>query len=164
MTLTDWPATVNVPVRCDVVGLAPAVKATVPFPLPLAPLVIEIHATEDEADQPQPVGAVTENVLDPPDDPIDRLAGVTLKVQENPDWVTLTDCPAMLSEPLRCDVDEFEPTENVTVPFPLPPAPLVIEIHDVGDVADQAQPTGAVTANVLEPPEDAIERLVGLTL
>jgi hypothetical protein len=66
-------------------------------------------------------------VLDPPDDPIHRLAGVTLKVQENPDWVTLTDCPAMLSEPLRWDADEFEPTEKVTVPFPLPPAPLVIE-------------------------------------
>jgi hypothetical protein len=31
---------VNVPLRCDAFGLAVALKLTVPFPLPLAPLVI----------------------------------------------------------------------------------------------------------------------------
>jgi hypothetical protein len=57
----------------------------------------------------------------------------------------------------------FDATENVTVPLPLPVPALAIVIHDADDVADHAQPTGAVTANVLEPADDPIERLVGLT-
>jgi hypothetical protein len=38
---------------------------------------------------------------------------------------------------------------------------MVIQVAD--DAADHAQPTGAVTANVLEPADDPSERLVGVT-
>jgi hypothetical protein len=38
-TVNVWPAIVIVPVRTLVFGLAVALKATVPAPLPLAPLV-----------------------------------------------------------------------------------------------------------------------------
>ena len=63
-TVNVWPAIVIVPVRVLVFGLAVALKATVPAPVPLAPLVTvsqdvalltPVHA--------HPVGAVT--VVDP---------------------------------------------------------------------------------------------------
>jgi hypothetical protein len=77
--------------------------------------------------------------------------------------VTLTDCPAIVNEPLRCDVVEFDPTEKFTVPFPSPLEPFVIEIHVVAVAAVHGQPSGAVTANVLEAADDPSDRLVGVT-
>ena len=62
-----WPPVVIVPVRVLVFGLDDALKATVPFPLPLAPLVsvnqpvsllTPVHA--------HPVGAVTAVDPEPP--------------------------------------------------------------------------------------------------
>ena len=43
VTLNVWPAMVSVPVRALVFGLDVALNATVPFPLPLAPLVTVNH-------------------------------------------------------------------------------------------------------------------------
>ena len=43
VTLNACPAIVNVPLRCDELALAAALNATVPFPLPLAPLVTVNH-------------------------------------------------------------------------------------------------------------------------
>ena len=43
VTLNVWPPIVIVPVRALVVGLADALNATVPVPLPLAPLVTVNH-------------------------------------------------------------------------------------------------------------------------
>ena len=69
------PAIVIVALRLAVVPFAATVNATVPLPLPLAPLVIAIHDAVSEAVHPHPAGAVTENVLAAPDAPIDRLDG-----------------------------------------------------------------------------------------
>ena len=64
VTVNVWPATVSVPVRALVFELADALNATVPGPLPLAPLVTVNHdvllLTPVQA---HPAGAVT--VVDP---------------------------------------------------------------------------------------------------
>jgi hypothetical protein len=75
--VTVRPAIVSDPVRCAVVGFAAALNVTVPLPAPLPPFAIAIHDVDDVADQPQPTGAVTEKVLDPAVDPIDRAEGLT---------------------------------------------------------------------------------------
>jgi hypothetical protein len=78
VTLTAWPATVSAALRCDPLGFAAALNETVPLPFPLLPLVIDSHADVVDADQAQPAGAVTENVLEPPAETIERLVGLTL--------------------------------------------------------------------------------------
>jgi hypothetical protein len=53
---------------------------------------------------------------------------------------------------------------NVTTPLPLPDAPPVTVSHDVSLLtAVQAQPLGAVTLVVFEPPAAVIARLVGVS-
>ena len=55
-----WPAIVSVPLRGDVLGLADALKPTLPLPLPLAPLVTVSHPVLLLTPvQAHPVGAVT---------------------------------------------------------------------------------------------------------
>ena len=77
VTENVWPAIVSEPLRCVAFGFAAALNATVPGPLPLAPLVTvsqvvslltPVHA--------QPVGAVT--AVDPvaPVAATDWLAGL----------------------------------------------------------------------------------------
>jgi hypothetical protein len=69
-TVNVFPATVSVPER-DGPLVDATVKATLPFPLPLPLDVIEIQDTLLFALQPQPDGAVTETVPEPPDEAID---------------------------------------------------------------------------------------------
>ena len=57
-TVTVWFATVNVPVRAAPVFTA-ALIDTLPFPLPLAPAVIDNHDTLLVAVHAQPVPVVT---------------------------------------------------------------------------------------------------------
>ena len=59
VTVNVWPATVSVPLRGDVFGLADALKPTLPLPLPLAPLVTVSHPVLLTPVQVHPVGAVT---------------------------------------------------------------------------------------------------------
>jgi hypothetical protein len=65
---------VSVPVRAAPV-LAAAVNATVPLPLPDAPLEIVIHAAFDVAIQAQPLFAVTPTLPLPPLASTDWLVG-----------------------------------------------------------------------------------------
>jgi hypothetical protein len=76
-TVTVWFATVNVPVRAAPVFAAVLID-TVPFPLPLAPAVIDNHDTLLVAvhAQPAPVVTVTEPV-GPPPATADRVVGFT---------------------------------------------------------------------------------------
>lgn len=77
VTLTACPAMLRVPVRAGPV-LAAAVKPTVPFPLPLAPLVIVIQPDPLSAVQAQLDVVATENVELPPATGTERVVGVTL--------------------------------------------------------------------------------------
>jgi hypothetical protein len=144
--------------------LATTVKVTVPFPLPDPPDAMLIQELSSDADHAHPVGDATVNETEPPARATDCAAGETEYVHGIPDWTTLTDCPAIVSEPVRWDELEFAATVNVRVPLPAPLAPFVIEIQDEDDEADHEQAEGAVTAKVLDPPESGNERLAGVTL
>jgi hypothetical protein len=65
-TETERPAMVNVPVRTALVGFEETVTLTVPPPLPLPPLVIDIHPLSDVAVHVQWLAAVTVTEFDPP--------------------------------------------------------------------------------------------------
>ena len=65
VTVTVWPATVRVPIRCEGDVFAVALKVTVPLPEPLAPPLMVSHAALLVAVQAQPLAAVTA-VLDDP--------------------------------------------------------------------------------------------------
>jgi hypothetical protein len=63
---------VNVPVRTVSVGFEETVTLTVPPPLPLAPLVMDIQPLSDVAVHVQWLAAVTVTEFDPPDAPKDK--------------------------------------------------------------------------------------------
>jgi hypothetical protein len=68
----------------------------------------------------------------------------------------------MVSVPLRCDPFGFPVALKLTVPLPLPLAPLVIVSHEVALLtAVHAQPPAAVTAVEPVAPPNAMEALVG---
>jgi len=78
LTVNVRPPIVIVPLRAVVFGFADALNATVPLPLPLAPLVTVSHdvllLTPVQA---QPLGAVTLVDPVPPPAATDRLVGET---------------------------------------------------------------------------------------
>ena len=84
MTVTVWPATVSVPLRWAVDVLAVAPNATVPFPDPLAPLLIVSQAALLTAVQLQPVGALTAVEEEPAAGPNVAEVGDTPKVHAAP--------------------------------------------------------------------------------
>ena len=90
VTVTVWPATVSVPVRGEVAVLAAMAKATVPFPLPLAPDVIVSQESLLVAVQVQPVVVVTLALLDPAVAAGLNDVGETVYVQATPACVTVT--------------------------------------------------------------------------
>ena len=95
VTVNVWPATVNVPLRGDVFGLADALKPTLPLPLPVAPLVTVSHPVLLLTPvQAQPAGAVT--FVEPVALPaaIDWLEGEMEYVHGAPACVTLNVCAA----------------------------------------------------------------------
>jgi len=71
-TATACPAIVTVPVRSLVDALAVTDTWTLPFPRPLPPLTIDIHARSDVALHAQPSAVVTAIDVDPPDAGKDR--------------------------------------------------------------------------------------------
>jgi hypothetical protein len=145
LTVNVRPAIVAVPVRAVVAVLAATDIATVPFPEPLAPLVIVSQDAPLVAVQAQPARLVTDTLAAWP--PASALVdvGVIEYVQAAAAWFTLKVCPAMLSVPVREVVAVFALAEKLTVPLPLPEAPAVIVSHDAPLVAVHAQPTAALT-------------------
>ena len=86
------------------VVLAGALKVTVAFPVPLAPPVIVIHAALLLAVQAQllpPPVTITSVFELPPTAAIGRVVGERPNVQDEPDWVTVTVCPATVRVPVR---------------------------------------------------------------
>jgi hypothetical protein len=80
---------VIVPVRDEVEVLAATVNATVPLPLPDAPLVTVIQAALLVAVQAQPLVVVTATVELSPAAGEFRLTGAIENVQAAPAWVTV---------------------------------------------------------------------------
>ena len=140
-----FPAIVSVPDRAAPFVEA-TLKATVPFPLPLPPDVIEIHDTLLFALQPQPDGAVTATDPEPPDEATDCESGEIANAHPLP-CETVTVCPAMVSVPERAGPSAAA-TLRVTVPAPLPPLPEAIVIHDALLEALQPQPLLVFTFTV----------------
>jgi hypothetical protein len=77
VTVTDWPATVSVPVRLADVVLLVAVNATEPAPIPPEPTPGVSQAAPLDTDQAQPVPAVTPTLNEPPLADIDCVSGDT---------------------------------------------------------------------------------------
>jgi hypothetical protein len=87
-TVKVCPATVIVPVRALPV-FAAAVKATVPLPVPLWPLVNVIHDALDVAVHAQPPFAVTDTLPEPPVAGTDCDVGEIEYVHDNAASVTV---------------------------------------------------------------------------
>jgi hypothetical protein len=125
-TVKVRPAIVSVPERPGPLVEA-TVKFTVPFPVPLAPAVIEIHGRLLAAVQAQPGGATTDTLPVPPDAGTDCASDEIANVHPSP-CVTVTVWPATVNVPDR-EGPSAAATLNVTVPVPLPLLPNVIVIH-----------------------------------
>ena len=63
--------------------------------------------------------------------------------------------PAIVSVPVRDEVEVFAAAPKVTEPLPEPDAPALIVNHAALLTAVHAQPAGAVTATLPLPPVDA---------
>jgi hypothetical protein len=147
VTVKARPAIVNIPVRTAEVVFAATLKVTVPFPVPVAPPVMVIQATELVAVQLQPPLAVTATLFVIASAPIDRLVGEMLKLQAAA-WVTENVRPATTMVPVRESVLMLAATLKVTVSGPVPVLPLVRVIHGAELRAVHVQPAGAVTVTL----------------
>jgi hypothetical protein len=108
LTLTTTPLIVRAPVREKGDVLAGTDTTTVPFPVPLDPLVIVSQLVLVPAVQPQVPPAVTVKFVDPPLAATVLLSGDTLGLHvETPLCVMLTVWPATVRVPERGDVEVF---------------------------------------------------------
>jgi hypothetical protein len=155
------PPAVTVPLREFVDVFGATVYATLPLPLPVAPLVIASHDLLLDAVHAQPVAAVTLMVPLPPAATTLAEVGEIAGEHAAPAWDTVKVKPAIVSVPLRLDVVAFAAMVNATVPEPDPDAPDVIVIHDALLVAVHAHPAASVRVLLPVPPEAAIDWDVG---
>ena len=164
VTVNVSSATVNVPLRCDVLVLADALKPTLPLPLPVAPLVTVSHPVLLTPLQVHPAGAVT--FVEPVALPaaIDWLGGEMEYVHGAPACMTLNVWPPTVNVPVRGTELAFADALKATLPLPLPLAPLVTVNHPLLLTPVQAQPFGAATAAEPVPPVDATDWLGGVNV
>jgi hypothetical protein len=163
VTLNVWPAIVAEPVRCEVDVLAATVTVALPLPVPLAPAVIESQLVALLVPHVQPLPAVTATVTASPAAGDVRDAGEIEYVQGEvvPACVTSKVWPAIVTEPVRCEVDVLAATATVALPSPVPLAPAVIESQLVELSAVHAQLLPAVTTTVTASPAAGDVRAVG---
>jgi len=153
--VTVRPATVRVPLRCDVAELAVAEKETVPLPVTGVGEVIDSQLLFALADHSQPAAAVT--VIDP----LEAVTGNDEDVAEStgahgeaPACVIVTVCPAMVRVPVRSVVDELAAVSKATVPFP------EIGVADVTDsqlLLAVAVHSHAAAADTVMVPDDEVD-------
>jgi hypothetical protein len=161
-TFSAFPPIVTEPVRAVAVALAVALIVTEAEPVPGDPAVtVSQGVLLLVAVQPQPAGDVTLMIAGPPLDVSDTDVGEMLEVHATPAWVTVNVCPAIVSVPVRAEVDEFAADENVTDPLLVPVAPAVTVIHEALLTAVHVQPVPAVTVVLPAPPAAAIDWLAG---
>ncbi len=102
VSVTTKPATVIAPDRELLVVLLAARKATVPLPVPVAPLVMVSQGALLDAFHVQP--APVEMLMLPATPVDDGFSAPTLAWYEQgavPAWVTLNCAPSIVSEPVR---------------------------------------------------------------
>ena len=132
-----------------------------PFPLPLAPPLIEIQDALLLAVQAQPVVAVTVTVPLPPAAVAFAEGAEIVGTHGVPGWVTVKVAPAIVSVPLRLVLPGLAPAVKVTVPEPVPLAPELMVIHPALLTAVHTHPFAAVTVLLPEPPEDGTDCAIG---
>jgi hypothetical protein len=132
---------------------------TLPLPVPGLPPVTLSHAALLVADHGQPSGALIAKLPDASSLSNDALLGEMSTAQGTRPWTcTATDSPATVSVPVRTAPVGFEETVTLTVPAPLPLAPLVMDIQPRSDVAVHVQWLAALTVTELEPPDASNDR------
>lgn len=146
------PPIVTVAERPDVPVFAATAYATVPLPLPVAPEVIVTQALGVVALHAQPPGAVTVIVPLPPVAATACEVGVIVVSHDMAVCVTVNVFPAIVSVPVRDDVEVLAAALNETDPLPESDAPAVTVSQSSLLTAVHAQPDGAVTATVPVPP------------
>jgi hypothetical protein len=163
VTVNVRPATVSVPVRCDVLVLGAMVKLAGPLPDPLAPAVTVIHVTLLSAVHAHPEVVVT--VVEPlaPAAAADWLDGEIEKVQAAAFCVTVKVCPAISAVAVRDCVAVLAEALKFTVPLPLPVPALVSVSQALLLAAVQAQPEPAATLVDAVPPAATTVRTVGVS-
>jgi hypothetical protein len=107
VTVNVLPAIVTVPVRGDTDVFAAELKLTEPLPAPDAPAVTVSQLSLLTAVQAQPAGAVTVTVPVPPFEATLCDVGKIVSVQVMPAWLTVKGLPAMVSVPVRDEIDVF---------------------------------------------------------
>jgi hypothetical protein len=75
--------------------------------------------------------------------------------------LTVNVWPAIVSVPVRADVELLAAIENVTEPLPEPEAPVLTVIQLALLTLVHEQPAAAVTVELPDPPAEAIDRLFG---
>jgi hypothetical protein len=142
-----------VPVRAAVSVFSSIENPTVPFPEPGLPDLTVIHHAWLVADHWQWAGALTVMLLWTLSlVNVARSGEIETAQAGTPSSVTGIVFPAIVSVPPRAASSEFGATEIWTTPFPVPEAPLEIDIHPRSDVADQVQVLSVVTVIESDPP------------
>ena len=131
------------------------------MPVPVAPALIVIQDALLVAVHAHPAAAVTETVVLPTPAPTLAVVGEIVGAHGVPAWVTVKVVPAIVSVPLRLVVPPLGAAVNVTVPEPVPDAPVLIVIHAALLTAVQTQPVPTVTVLLPVPPPAAIDCDVG---
>ena len=163
MTVKLVPATVSAPVRGMPAGLAPMVKFTVPFPVPLPGVTLVSQAAALVAVQARPGVAVTAIAEPaPPAAATDCDVGL-MDEHGKACCVTVKLVPATVSVPVRGMPAGLAPMVKFTVPFPVPLPGVTSVIQVAALVAVQVQPGIAVMAIAdPAPPAAATDCEVGL--
>jgi hypothetical protein len=153
LTVTVWPATVSVPDRGVVSGLAAMPIGTVPLPLPLVVPFSVSQESFDAAVHAQVEVVVTSTLDEPAAAPAGIVSGETVyeQVTAAAAWLTVTVWPAIVSVPERGDVSVFWAIVNDTVALPEPVAALVSVIHETFEAAVQPHEDGVVMSTLPEP-------------
>ena len=153
---------VIVPVRLAVVVFAATLYAAVPFPVPVALVVIQ--DTPLTAVHAQPWAAVTAILPEPADEVKDWPRGEmdVAHVAPAASWLTVNVAPAIVSDPVRLLVVLFWLTLNDTVPLPVPDAPLVTVIQSLLLTAVQSHQSAAFTEVLPTPAAEVNDWLVGV--
>jgi hypothetical protein len=124
--------------------------------VPPIPLFTVIQVVFDIAVHEQPAPVVTLTLALPPAAPTERVIGDTVN-EHVPACVTVTDCPATVTTPLRGVVSGLAETVMLTVSLPLRVAlPLTVsQLAPLETVHEQ--PASVVTETVAVPPLTGID-------